>query len=1001
TVAGLAAVADTTRVVVAEQGAVEGGARLTPIQARFFERVGVAPHHFNQSVLLEAGGGLDLGALERVVEALTRQHDALRMRFVRDEEGAWGAYNAAAEHARVVTLIDLSEAGDEERRRALLEACAAEAQQSLSLAEGPLLRVLLFEGGEGLGVRLLLVIHHLVVDGVSWRILLEDLQRGYGQAVGGVPVELGAKGTSWREWAERQHGYAATAEAELEAEYWAGEVEGERALLPRDFEGGARLMSGAEVVTTWLDERQTQALLTEVPAVYRTQINDVLLAALAETLAQWSGDSRIVIELEGHGREELFEGVDVTRTVGWFTSRFPVALETMAGAGAAERLRRVKEKLRAVPKKGVGYGVLKFMGASEALRGAQEGEVSFNYLGQFDAVLGDGGLLKGAKESAGASRDGRQERAQLLEVSGGVGGGRLQMNWRYGRETHARATVEKLAGEYMRSVERIVEQSRTEGEVEYGAGDFELAEMSVSEVREVAGGRRDIEDIYPLSPMQQGMLFYSLYAPHSGMYAEQMSCTLYGELNVEAFEQAWRTVVERHPVLRTAFAWESLDKPAQVVRRNVRLPLEKYDWSSLPPPEQKTRLEQCLDEDRYRGFDLSQSPLMRLKLIRLSDDSHHFVWNHHHLLLDGWSAAAVRKEVFAFYEAACHGVELPMGRPRPYRDYIAWLRQQDMSEAESFWRKALEGFTTPTSLTMDRDPGSVADPDDNRGHARLRLSKEITGGLQALAQRHQLTINTIVQGVWALLLSRYSGRPDVVLGAVVSGRPPSLLGVEKMVGLFMNALPVRVRVKPDEALIAWLVNLQAELADLRQYEHSPLAQVQRWSEVPRGTQLFETIFVFDNYPVEKIMAERESSLEIRDYVSFEKTNYPITVVVAPMEELGLRISYYRSRFEVADVERMLAHFELLLTNIALRPGVQVKALYDLLDELERQQLMVRQRELEETSTRKLSRSRRKAIVNVPAIETKGEDVLKSPDSVGPAEDELVARPLFTLNDPSS
>jgi condensation domain-containing protein len=527
-----------------------------------------------------------------------------------------------------------------------------------------------------------------------------------------------------------------------------------------------------------------------------------------------------------------------------------------------------------------------------------------------------------------------------------------------------------------------------------------LAEMSEAEVREVTGSRRDIEDIYPLSPMQQGMLFYSLYAPHSGMYAEQMSCTLHGDLNVAAFEQAWRVVIERHPILRTAFAWEALDKPVQIVERNVQLPLEKYDWSNLPPAQQQKRLEQCVNEDRYRGFELSQAPLMRLKLIRLSDDANQFVWNHHHLLLDGWSAAAVRKEVFAFYEAACHGKELLIPKPRPYREYIAWLRQQDMFEAESFWRKTLEGFTTPTSLIMDRDPGNVADPEDNRGHARLRLSKEITGRLHTLAQQHQLTINTIVQGVWALMLSRYSGRLDVVLGAVVSGRPTSLLGIEKMVGLFMNALPVRVRVKPDEALIGWLVKLQGELVDLRQYEHSPLAQVQRWSEVPRGTPLFETIFVFDNYPVEKIMAERESSLEIRNYVSFEKTNYPITVVVAPMEELGLRISYYRSRFEVTDIERMLTHFESLLTNIAFQPEVQLKTLYGMLDELERQQMIFKQKELEETSTRKLSRSRRKAIVS-PATDTTGEDVLRMQGSLGPAENGLLATPALALNDSTS
>ena len=981
TVRALAAAAGVGQTAEAEQGAVTGEVELTPIQARFFEVVEVAPHHFNQSLLLEARRPLDAEALRVAVGGLLSHHDALRLRFTRDEDGRWRQRNEAAEEtAAVLSVVDLSASSTDELS-AHIESEAARAQQSLDLSAGPLMRVVLFECGEQSKQRLLLVVHHLSVDGVSWRILLEDLQRAYEAAAESRPVELGAKGTSWKEWAGRLREWARGAEAGSEADYWLAETGGARAALPRDSEDGENLFGDAEVVTAWLNEDETRALLTEVPSVYRTQVNDALLSALAETLCPWAG-GRVLVELEGHGREELFEGVDVSRTVGWFTARYPVALESAAGDSPGDLLKRVKEKLRGVPRKGVGYGALKYLRDDETgqqLRGRADGEVSFNYLGQFDGVLREGGLLGAARESAGSNRDARQRRAQLLDVNGGVMNGRLQLNWRYSPSAHARATVERLAGEYVESLRRLVEHARAGAadEVVYTAGDFELARLGDAELRSLVGTRRDVEDAYPLSPMQQGMLFFSLYAPSSGMYAEQMSCKLHGDLDVAAFEQAWRTVIERHAVLRTGFVWESLDEPLQVVQRHVELPLERQDLRGLSESEQAERLARMLEEDRYRGFDVSRAPLMRLKLVRLSEDVHHFVWNHHHLLLDGWSAAAVRKEVFSLYEAACEGVSLQLPAPRPYRDYIAWLRQQDMDEAEAFWRRTLKGFGAPTTLEMDRDPGNVAAPEDERGHARLRLSKEMTARLLSFAQQQQVTTNTLVLGVWALLLGRYSGRDDVVLGAAVSGRPPTLNGVEQMVGLFMNALPVRARVRREEAVAAWLKRFQQEQLDLRQYEYSPLAQVQRWSEAPRGASLFETIFVFDNYPFESLAGEREPRLQVRDYVSFEKTNYPLTVVVAPAEELVIRISYYRTRFDAADVARMHAHLEAVLTLLA-RAG-QDATVADLLaevEEVERRQRADRQKAVEEASAQKLGRVRRKAIVN-PSAGVAAEDARRA------------------------
>ena len=331
---------------------------------------------------------------------------------------------------------------------------------------------------------------------------------------------------------------------------------------------------------------------------------------------------------------------------------------------------------------------------------------------------------------------------------------------------------------------------------------------------------KNVEDFYPLSPMQQGMLFHSLFAPESGVYVEQMSCTLRGDLDLSAFERAWQRVVDRHPILRTAFVGEGLKEPVQVVHRKVQLPVEQQDWRTFPPTEQEACLESFLQAERERGFDLSKAPLMRLALMRTDDDAYEFIWTNHHILLDGWSIPLLLQEVFAFYESFRRGQDLRLGPPRPYRNYIVWLKRQNMEQAEAFWRTTLAGFTAPTDLVVDRPLEGVADQKERYDEQEVWLSRETTAALRSLAQQHHLTLNTLVQGAWALLLSRYSGEEDVVFGATVSGRPTDLPESEFMIGLFINTLPVRVRVPPEALVVDWLKGLQGQLVDMRQYEYS-------------------------------------------------------------------------------------------------------------------------------------------------------------------------------------
>jgi amino acid adenylation domain-containing protein/thioester reductase-like protein len=451
-------------------------------------------------------------------------------------------------------------------------------------------------------------------------------------------------------------------------------------------------------------------------------------------------------------------------------------------------------------------------------------------------------------------------------------------------------------------------------------------------------GMQNVEDFYPLSPMQQGLLFHTLSAPDTGVYFNQLVCTLSGQLNIPVFERVWQQVIERHPILRTCFCWKGIKEPVQVVLRQVQLPLKYYNWQDLSSTEQQEKLAAFLESDRTLGIDLTQAPLIRLALIQLSENTYQFVWNTHHLITDGWSTSLLLEEVFKFYTAFCQGKELQLEPPRPYRDYIKWLHKQDLTKAETFWRQTLSGFSAPTNLRIEKSHSSTHSQIKNHAAQQIKLSASQTAAMRSLVRQQQITLNTLVQGAWTWLLSYYSGETDVVFGVTVSGRPVTLVGAESMVGLFINSLPLRVQVAANTSVVAFLKHIQAQQAEISQYEYSPLVQVQGWSEVPRGMTLFDSILVFENYPVDTSKRQIDN-LEILNVVTDERTNYPLTVTVVPSQELSLEIAYNRERFDDDAITRMLGHLDNLLAGIVANPQQRLSDL-PLLAEAEKQTLLV-------------------------------------------------------------
>ncbi|MGH3875074.1 MAG: amino acid adenylation domain-containing protein, partial [Pseudonocardiaceae bacterium] len=912
TIAALAPVVTTVDTAV-EQPPVQGPAPLTPIQHWFFTRYG-ALWHFTMSLQLEPAEDLDGNALQIAVEAVVARHDALRLRFTH-VDGQWWQQAVPAVASGLLARHDLSELAPAQQQAAML-AAAATARADLDPTTGHLIRAVLFDLGTGQRPRLFLTVHHLAVDSVSWRILLDDLDTAYRQAATGVAVALQPPGTSAATWAHRLTEHVRSGALDTDLEHWTRVCGAAPVALPVDHPGG-HSAGDTRHVTVRLNPAHTDALLHQVPSVYRTQINDVLLSALGRVLSAWTGRDRVLITLEGHGREELLDNTDLSRTVGWFTTQFPVAL-TIPITDWGQTLKSVKEQLRAIPHRGLSYGALRYLSPDSVLPNDPSPQISFNYHGQWDTNSGADGVFRVLGEHLGADLAPDAPAPHLVDVTGLVQGGQLELTWSYSHHVHDQNTVRRLAEEMIQALHEIVDHCIHPDTGGRTPSDFPLAQLDQAAVDHLAGDGRHVEDILPLTPLQAGLLFHSLV--DSGAYIDQARLLLDGVSDPRALGAAWQRVVDRTPALRTAVVWAGVDEPVQVVHREVVLPITYHDWRGLLEAQ---RNRQSAD-DLAAGMDLTAPPLLRLAIATVADDQVLLVWTFHHVVLDGWSLAQVFTEVREQYAAIVAGREPELVTRRPLRDYLHWLAGQDQDQAQQHWRAVLSGFESPTPLPYDR-AALPAHHTESAEMVRIELSDQESQQLRSVARHNGLTLNTIMQGAWAVLLSRHSGERDVVFGTTVSGRPAELAGVESMVGMFINTVPTRVQVDGRQQVLEWLRALQATEIESRRFDFVSLAQVQAVSDLAAGVGLFGSQVVFENYPFEA-PADGEPGLRIRDVQARDTSNFPLYLRVYLDRTLGFDLGYDPQLFDAATVAALGQRLRLVLSGIAQRPDRPVSDL---------------------------------------------------------------------------
>ena len=891
-----------------DQSTVTGLVGLTGIQRDFVSRSLSAPGHYNQSVLLQFSEGISASEVRSIFKFLSDHHDALRMRYDFSLSLDSVQYNDDLLEEDAIPLLHYDLLADSTWESKMLDLCT-QIQGSIDLSSSPMFRLGLFDVLDG--SRLLIVIHHLVIDGVSWRILFDDIEMLYSQLREGLPLSLPMKTDSFQLWSSGLKDYLSSFSYAQCRDYWSSLSGVSRGSLGAIDPEGSNYV-GDELRSVFsLSDSLTKSLLGGVHSAFNTQINDILLSGFVLSYLDSYGLGSIGVDMEGHGREEVVSGLDISRTIGWFTSIYPVLLSIEESNKDLGRvIKSVKESLRGVPNNGFDYLLYKYLDRSDESRDSLlDSQISFNYLGQFDSDTGDK-VFEIARESVGEEHSSREGRVYEWDISGLVSGGQLHMSLVYSGARYSQDDMDAFMKCYADHLESLISYCMSYEGVSLTPSDLSYNGLGISDL-EALESRYDIEDIYGLSPMQEGMLFHWLLDKDSDHYFNQISYQLEGDLDVSLFEKSYGDLVSRYGILRTLFLYEDYEDHLQLVLRDMPVSFEYLDVrGEVLESERSLVVSHYLGLDRSRKFDLGSEGMMRVGVYQMGDDDYEIIWSFHHILMDGWCMSILVNDFNAFYQGYLSGQTIDLPPVVPYSSYINWLSTREVSS--DYWVSYLSGYSSLSTISRDRlglEGFSLSVID-------LILDGDKVSSLRRLSESQGVTLNTIIQSAWGILLGRYNNVSDVVFGAVVSGRPSSLLGVESIVGLFINTIPVRIVYSGSTTLGILLKEVQASALESEPHHYDALTEIQSKSGL--GSALLDHVIVFENYPIADKLVEQddiEGGYGVSSVEVFEQTNYDLSIVVEPGEELRISFQYNENRFDSSTIAQLSSHLQLILDQM--------------------------------------------------------------------------------------
>ncbi len=935
TIRGAAAFVNESAGTNQAEQILEGETSLTPIQKWFFEQKFTNQHHFNQAMFLYSPHGFDEEIVKKVFEKIVKHHDILRVKFI-EQEGQVVQYIRNSDSDNLFS-IDVKEIYDNENCQEIIEKEAGKIQAGIDLKTGPLVKLGLFKTNKG--DHFIIAIHHLVVDAVSFRIILEDFKTGYKQLQDGMDIEFSDKTCSYRQWAQALEEYGNSKEVKWQRKYWENIVS-RQCKLPVDNEIQTRKIKDSRDCKIVLSKEDTYRFLKETNKAYNTEANDILLTALGVSVKAWKGLNHVLISMEGHGRENIAKNIDVTRTVGWFTSQYPLLLDMEKADDISHAVRIVKEEIRQLPDKGVGYQVIKNNPDKTVREKLEyENEITFNYLGQFDQDINDE-FIDISPYSAGDYLSPDSESLGKISINGSVMDDKLQFLVSFNKNEYKEESVLEFTRIYKENLLSIIKHCAEKKVKEYTPYDVGASYVSLEDFDEIcktypAG---EIKSIYSLTPMQEGMLFHYLKDMGSSVYFEQFSVKITGKSDVKNFEKSFDILMQRYDIFRSSIVYKDLKKSKQVVLKN-RTPEVYYEDISYMQEEQKLEyIRQYKNKDRERGFDLSNDNLIRLSILDFAKDTKIIIWSFHHIIMDGWCLGIVFNEFFNIYNTLSKGIPLKLTPVNEYKNYVDWIDKQDNNEARDYWRDYLGGYEQLTGITATKSADKVREY--SKEEYIFRINKDLTLQLKNLASKNHATLSNVIQLIWAIILQKYNNTNDVVFGSVVSGRPSEIEGIEKMVGLFVNTLPVRVKAEADMTVLELLKNVQNNAIKSLNYSYFPLVEIQTDSELK--DKLLNHIIAFENYPIQEISEESKNASEIDISLDtndvYEEINYDFNIMVGPAEDIIFRFSYNAYLYDQDYIQRISEHVLSIVEQILASEDLKVSEIL-LLNEKEKDKLI--------------------------------------------------------------
>lgn len=959
-IAELAVVVSTSQAIETEQGLVTGSLPLTPVQQWFFEQNQPQAHHWNQSVMLEVPQNLDIAQFEQALRQLIIHHDALRLRFVCGESG-WQQINDSPDDKLPFTQLDLS-ASLPDAQKIAMETASAELQASLNLSEGPIIRVILFKLGANKSSRLLVIIHHLAVDFGSWRILFEDLQTVYQQLIQGQTIQLPKKTTSFKQWSERLREYANSKKLQPEMVYWLSEPH-QQVFLPVDYPGGLNSVASAQTVSVTLNTEETRMLLHQVPVVEQTQTQEVLLAALIKAVAQWTGENFLLLDLEGNGRDADLDNVDISRTVGWFTTIYPIFLNLHNANDSTDILKVVKEQLHRISNQGIDYGVLCYLNNNSdisQLRAFPPAQINFLYLGQFGKSLPQSSLFIPTTESRGPESSRQSIRPYLLEVTGLITEGQLQLDWTYSKSVHQQATIESLAQNCLTALRAMITHyyANTNAHITNECIEETKLDKSLQSPPLKCVSRNGK---LPLSFGQQRLWFLAQLDLNSVCYNELIGVRLKGLLNVTALQQSCQEIIMRHEILRTSFVVVD-GQPSQEIALTLILTVPYLDLQELFEKHRDAEVLRLIAQEVNKPFDLTQAPLLRITLVQLDYMEYVLLFTMHHIVSDAWSIGVLIQEFVALYKAFSKGERSPLPNLQiQYADFAVWEQlwvQGDVLKTQlSYWHKQLEGASTMLKLPIDRPRPQIQT--FRAARQALIIPKNLTQALKKLSRQEGVTLFMTLLAVFNTLLYYYTGQCDILIGSPIANR--NQIELERLIGFFINTLVMRTDLSENPSFRELLRRVRKMALGAYAHQDLPFEKLVQSLQLERNLSynpLFQVWFVFQNAPTQALELPDLNIIPMK--IDSGVTRHDLMLELSDdRQEIRGFLEYKTDLFNVTTITKMAKLFESILYTITEQPDAKLNTIKQILSEEEKQLKSLIKKELKASVQQKLQKIKSK------------------------------------------